>query len=251
MRKSVLALVLTFVSVLGGVACVAEIDAADEDGSASAETEQGLAEKRNVVLWSPTFPSNPNGTPATETVMDVVAMGGCKYSSVVHQVTFQRTVGLKVEAILPGSCQLTSVLGGRGYLAQGSYNGPYAYARIQRFVPLGRLAFVSSGSAGPSGSAQGTMPTLNVRLIDALSGVVLRSTTQSVCAAGPGAQIRPDGAIQLIGQAGTLTIAGTKNASTGLPGDGPCPGGGALTAFTLGYAGFATGTGPVAAPTVQ
>lgn len=236
-------------TVLGAAACVAEIDAADDE--ANVVREQGSSEKAPVVLWSPAFPTNPNGSAAAETVVDSVAMGGCKYSSVVHRVGFRSLVGIKVESILTGSCELATVLGGKGYLTQGIYNGPYAYARLQKFVPAGRLVFVSSGSSGSKGAEQATLSTLNVALIDARSGVTLRKTTQDVCATKQGAQIAPDGAIQVIGQSGMLAIAGTKNASTALPGEGACAKGPYLRSFTLGYAGFATGDGPVPPPSIQ
>lgn len=234
---------------LGAVACSAPAgEEGDEEATEAAE--QNLDSRRAQILYTTVFPSNPDGSPAAETVVDSVKLNGCKYSSVIHVQTFARAVGIKVEPLALGSCSVTTALGGNGYLHVQTYQGPNAYARLAKFGPLGRLAFVSNGSSGPFGSGASTMPTLGVKLFTANTGALVRSTTQSICASGPGGQIVPTGAVTVDGS-GQLSISGTKNASTGLPGDGTCPGPGVFFNYTLLYAGFASGSGPVPTPTIQ
>lgn len=245
-RRSALSLVAFL--TLGVVACSAPAEDDADEGDTAAVGQN--IEARGPLLWTKVFPTNPNGTPAEETVVDSVKLAGCKYSSVIHVQTYMRQVGIKVEALAPGSCAVTTAIGGTGYLSQATYPGPTAHARLAKYGPLGRLVFTSNGSSGPFGSAQGTMPVLTVKLIAATTGATLRATTQSVCAPGPGGQIVPTGAVT-VDSSGLLSISGTKSASTGLPGDGTCPGPGVFYNYTLLYTGFATGAGPVPTPTIQ
>lgn len=199
--------------------------------------------------WTTQFPVNLNGTPSAETESDVREMNGCRYTAVTHKVTSQRAVGIKVEAVSKFSCATTTALGGAGYLGIAMY-GPTAYARLDTYAPLGRIAFTSSGSFGPSGQAASMIPKLSVKLIRASSGTTIRSTVQGMCSGNYG-QIIPVGIVSVDATSGLFSIGGTKNALSGLPGE-TCTGDGAYLAnFTLKYAGFASGFGTVPQPTIE
>lgn len=233
--------------VLGSLtfAC-AGADDGSADGEDAVATEDNLKKPAPVSSpWAHPQPTNPNGSLAESVTTDSVTIAGCTYSAVIHTVTYQRVVGILVTSSGGKKCAIVQAVGGPGYVPVRTYPGPTAFARLTSFGD--KLGFVDSGSSGPTGSAQGTMPTLHVSLISSVNGGTLRSTTQSVCAPGPGGSIQPTGAISMTG--GTLVTGGTKNASTGLPGDGTCPStNGSIPTFQLTYSGFATGIGPVPAP---
>lgn len=202
-----------------------------------------------VDAWSLNFPTNPDSSPAEGTIGDVVVMNGCRFSAIIHQVTFQRFVGIMVSPVSLKSCTITKALGGNGYAHLGTYNGPNAYARLAGYPALGKLAFGSSGSGGPFGIASLTMSTLSVKLVNASNSAVLRSTVQGVCASSSGGQILPTTTLYADPTSGSFYIGGTKNAPTGLAGDAACPGfPGPISTYTLEYTNFATTSGPVATP---
>ncbi len=258
------ALSLACLTLPGSAGCAASAAPTEEDGLEDAELEDDAFEGSQALAapgpgptpvlsnWTTVFPTNPNSTPASFSLTDTRVMGGCVFTGIIHQVTFQSWVGIRVSPLLPGSCAITNALGGDGYAHVDTYNGPFANARLHKFRAKKRLVFASSGSGGPSGIATLTMSTLKIVLLDAPSATVLRTAAQSVCASGPGGQILPTTTLTVNPITGTFRVGGTKNAPTGIGIDNPCPqppSALGYTTFTLRYANFASQLGPVPPPT--
>lgn len=247
-RTFATALVLVLVGPFGCAG--ASADAQDE---LTVESEQALES-----AWG-ALPTNPGGMTATMQSFTTVHVGPCRFTGVVFEVdAIHRAAGILArQGTAPGTCKpaggVPGVVNAPGrFLHLATYNGPQAFAWVIGPGPNGTLAFVTNGSSGPFGSAIGTMPMLRIKLIRPLDGEVLRDTTQSVCASGPGGSILVNS--MNFGTNGNLRIGGTKNAPTGLTGDGECPsvaGAPFLQSYHLTYPGFGFGTGPVPQPTIE